>query len=508
MNNERKEYIFNWFIENYSFCWHRNGERLDSSDFTADGLEGTVLFQAMYPRGYREEDKGCISFCLYRSRMDNGPENFPLKYELSVLAADGSTLLSVEYEQTFKKGGCGWVVPKFLQIDEVLLRRKADYLPQDTLSLRCKMWKGEGTSQRVTQICARTCIGIQRISFLHVVESFSAIEPNHKKTVQIRYSTKDESVLSSSVYFTDGECCDRKIMVEITPSSIKQILSKCKFHLLDTSGNVMKCGEADNRSDATRQDIRKLPLALTWKDILNRKGVYLPGDKLSVLCECVFSSGVKLNKIEKILQEIPSVALNQIINDDPNNKSNAFEELSDYPSALDDLKGIYNNKFHTDVELKTKTKSFPAHKIVLCARSPVFKAMMSNDMREKNTDCIKIDDLDDDTTHQLLLFLYSDCLENLQWESAMKLYYAGDKYAIEKMKVLCSAFLRNNLSVSTASELLLLADTHNDYNLKKVVENFILKHEEEVFGSGEWENLIETNPQLVIKTMHLKYRKK
>ncbi|GBN63492.1 hypothetical protein AVEN_10824-1 [Araneus ventricosus] len=146
--------------------------------------------------------------------------------------------------------------------------------------------------------------------------------------------------------------------------------------------------------------------------------------------------------------------------------------------------------------------------MVLCARSPVFKLMMTNDMKEKNTGCIQIDDLENDIVQQLLLFLYSDHLVNLEWESAIKLYYASDKYEVENLKVLCSAFLIDNLSTSTASELLLLADTHNDSDLMKAVEDFIFKHENQVFGSKEWRNLIETNPLLVSKTMCLKYIRK
>ncbi|GBM21627.1 hypothetical protein AVEN_250730-1 [Araneus ventricosus] len=112
-----------------------------------------------------------------------------------------------------------------------------------------------------------------------------------------------------------------------------------------------------------------------------------------------------------------------------------------------------------------------------------------------------------DGLEQLLLFLYTDKLENLQWESAIKLYYAGDKYVIEKLKVICASFLVDKITPSSAIELLLLADAHNDSDFKMAVEDFILKHEEQVFGSEEWEKLIEVNSQLVSKTMLLKYKK-
>ncbi|CAL1281796.1 unnamed protein product [Larinioides sclopetarius] len=175
---------------------------------------------------------------------------------------------------------------------------------------------------------------------------------------------------------------------------------------------------------------------------------------------------------------------------------------------MDEFRALYWEQLLTDVLLHTATKSFPAHKNVLCARSLVFRAMLTNDMKEKNNDCINVEDLENESVQRLLLFLYSDSLEELQWESAMQLYYAACKYAIEKLKVLCSSFLVEDLSTSTASELLLLADTNSDTDLKKIVEDFILEHDEEVFCSDEWDNLSEKNPHLFMKTMKLKYKRK
>lgn len=116
--------------------------------------------------------------------------------------------------------------------------------------------------------------------------------------------------------------------------------------------------------------------------------------------------------------------------------------------------------------------------------------------------------MENDTVQKLLLFLYSDKLENLKWNSAIKLYHAADKYKVEKLKVMCTAFLVSNISVSNVSDLLLLADTHNDPHLKMAVEAFIFKHDEEVFCSDQWRKLIRTNPLLVSKTMCLKYMRK
>ncbi|GBN76572.1 Speckle-type POZ protein [Araneus ventricosus] len=504
MNNGRKERIFLWSIENYSYCWHKNGEVLISPEFTADGFEDTVWNLQLYPRGDRQKSEGYISIFLCRSRVDDGPLDFSVKYEMSILTADGlSTRLNAE--RTFMKGsGYGWI--KFVQMDQILLHRKDYYLLEDTFRVICKIWKGEGNVQEVNEITARTLIGIEEVSFLHLTESFSKLEPNEKKTIQIRSPSKKHCALTSSLYFID-DSSEGKVMVEITPSARNQILAKYEISLLDRSGEKIVCGETDCRLDAARKDIQNLPLSLTRQAILNGKSDFLPEDNLTLSCECVFSTGVEYAKIERTLYEKPFVAFSEISNDvQSKGIYNAAQKLSACPSALDDLKAIYNNQLLTDVELETKAKSFPAHKIWLCARSPVFKTMLTSDMREKNSNSIPIGDLEDDTVQQLLLFLYTDKLEKLCWESATKLYYAGDKYQIEKLKVICSSFLVDNVSTASASELLLMADTHSDSDLKEAVQDFILKHEEQVFGSEEWEKLTEINCQLALKTMLLKYR--
>ncbi|KAF8777719.1 TD and POZ domain-containing protein 5 [Argiope bruennichi] len=508
MSSGRKEYTFLWNIENYSCCWHKNGEKLSSPEFSPDGLGGTSWSLNLWPRGNSYKSRRYISLFLVRSEHDAGPENFDLKFELSILTADESGISSKIYECRYQKGSI-WGWPCFLKRETVLLHRKTEYLPQDTLIVRCKMWKDKGSITELEYCSARTRIGFEKISFLHTIESFSALENEVKKTVQIPSHNKTGCVISSNLYITDVFTNERIVIVEIVPSKSNYILCKQRISLLDISGKKIECVDIDNRLDVAGNGVEYLPLSLTRAEIINRKHEYLPNDELSLLCECIFSTGVEFQKIEATEHELPAISAikNCYQNVCSPKKYNASEKLAACPSILDDLKTIYNKQHLTDVELKTETKSFPAHKLVLCARSSVFNAMLTKDMKEKNTNCIRVDDLDNDTLQQFLHFLYSDNLESLNWESAVKLYDTGDKYAVEKLRVLCSSFLADNINSTTASELLLLADAHNDSDLKKFVENFILEHEEEVFGSDEWEKLIDVNPQLVIKTMHLKYKR-
>ncbi|CAL1297375.1 unnamed protein product [Larinioides sclopetarius] len=393
----------------------------------------------------------------------------------------------------------------FLEMDEIFLRRKADYLPHDILSVRCKIWKGKGEVVRnIGQSSARTRIRVEKISFLHEVQNFSTLETKQKKSAEIRPHSKGEHFISSSLHLTDCSCCEEKISIEIAPSDADQILRKCDLYLLAASGNVKECGKADNRYGIELKSLTTLPLSLTKEAVLNRKREFLPDDKFSLLCKCTFSRGIEFQRIEETVHEMPLAVMQKTNDVARKNTFKALEKIFSYPSGLEDIKALYTNKSLTDVQLKTKTKPFPAHKMVLCARSPVFKRMMTNDMKEKNSDCIEIGDMGDDVVQQLLLFLYSDTVENLQWEMTTQLYYAADKYEVGKLKTVCSSFLLENLTPTNAGELLLLADIHSDGDLKKLTEDFILEHEKEVFGSKEWEKLMETNPVLIMKAMHLK----
>ncbi|CAL1294228.1 unnamed protein product, partial [Larinioides sclopetarius] len=373
------------------------------------------------------------------------------------------------------------------------------------LTVRCKIWNGEGNvALNVGQSSARTRIKVEKISFLHVVQNFSTLEGKQKKTMEVRSHSNGEHFISSSLLFTDCVRCEGNIVIEILPSDADQILRKCDLYLLDGSGNSVECGKAGNRYDNELKNITTLPLSLTRSALLDRKSEYLPDDTFSLRCICTFSRGLEFQTIEEVFHEVP-LAVKQKYNDAlRKNACQASKKISSFASVAEDIKTLYISRCLTDVQVKTKTKSFPAHRIVLCARSPVFKRMMTSDMKERNSDSIEVDDLGDDVLQQLLLFLYSDTVEKLEWEIATQLYYAADKYEIGKLKAVCSSFLLENLSPTTAGELLLLADTHSDGDLKKSVRDFILEHEDQVFGSEEWEKLMETNPVLVMKAMHLK----
>ncbi|GBO07173.1 hypothetical protein AVEN_131384-1, partial [Araneus ventricosus] len=190
------------------------------------------------------------------------------------------------------------------------------------------------------------------------------------------------------------------------------------------------------------------------------------------------------------------------------NATETYEEkLSRHPEVLDDFRSVYQGKIFSNIIVKTKDATFHAHKSVLCASSSALKEAFTKDLRDKPSDTLKMEDLEDDTVSRLLLFLYTDSLEDIEWDTAIKLYHAANVYKIHRLKIKCSCLLLENLGTSKASDLLLLAHQRSDVKLKSVVEDFIFLHDEEIFGSDEWIAFSKANLLLANETMCLKYRK-
>ncbi|GBO44653.1 hypothetical protein AVEN_53545-1 [Araneus ventricosus] len=219
-----------------------------------------------------DEYKGYITLYFGRNPVDDGPEEISLNFELSVLASDRSSHRSSESKFAFKNN-FGFLWTKFVKMDDV---------SQDILTMRCRIWKGEGKVHKFAPICARTRIAVENISFLHVVENFSTVGPNQKKIVELRSHSKKRFVVSSCLYFTCDTCDEGEIIVKITPSYSHHILCERKMFLFDASGNIVGCGESDNRSDAEGKDIQKLPLSITRQVILNKKNEFLK--KIKYIC--------------------------------------------------------------------------------------------------------------------------------------------------------------------------------------------------------------------------------
>lgn len=81
---------------------------------------------------------------------------------------------------------------------------------------------------------------------------------------------------------------------------------------------------------------------------------------------------------------------------------------------------------HGDVRLVVNGQEYPAHRALLSAVSPVFSAMFKAGMSEVNKGKVMIPDLENEAAYELLRFIYSGEVEDLQVDTE-ELLVAADK---------------------------------------------------------------------------------
>lgn len=79
---------------------------------------------------------------------------------------------------------------------------------------------------------------------------------------------------------------------------------------------------------------------------------------------------------------------------------------------------------------------FQISKTILTAHSEVFKAMFENDLNEKSSGVVEIEDTDSKTMIALIEYMHTETVHNLdENEVALDLFKAADKYLIQELKV-------------------------------------------------------------------------
>ncbi|QCD97663.1 elongation factor Tu [Vigna unguiculata] len=131
----------------------------------------------------------------------------------------------------------------------------------------------------------------------------------------------------------------------------------------------------------------------------------------------------------------------------------------------------------SDVNFEVNGEFFSAHKLVLAARSPVFRAQLFGPMKDQNTQCIKVEDMEAPVFKALLHFIYWDSLPdmheltglNSKWAStlmAQHLLAAADRYGLERLRLTCEASLCEDVAINTVATTLALAEQHHCFQLK------------------------------------------
>jgi speckle-type POZ protein len=139
------------------------------------------------------------------------------------------------------------------------------------------------------------------------------------------------------------------------------------------------------------------------------------------------------------------------------------------------------------------------HKNILSARSPVFAAMFSHDLKETSTGRVRIEDFQLEIFKELMHFIYlGRTQEPLKNDNAQPLYEAADKYDIVDLKQDCGRFLLNKICLENAIDLLIWADHNSANEIKEEALKLVVSNGKAISKTKEWEQLTKNYPDLCI----------
>ncbi|KAJ4791552.1 BTB/POZ and MATH domain-containing 2-like protein [Rhynchospora pubera] len=174
----------------------------------------------------------------------------------------------------------------------------------------------------------------------------------------------------------------------------------------------------------------------------------------------------------------------------------------------------------SDVTFKVDGGIFQAHKLVLAARSPIFKAELLGSMKEARSGTIVIEDMKAPVFKAMLHFIYWDSLSEIELQGGgdakqdsvfltEHLLVAADRYGLDRLRLLCEEKLCNCLDRENVINILILAEQHNCSQLKEVCLQFLARPEviQDVFTSDGFQDLIKRYP-LILKELLIQKRKK
>lgn len=163
----------------------------------------------------------------------------------------------------------------------------------------------------------------------------------------------------------------------------------------------------------------------------------------------------------------------------------------------------------SDITFNIDGREFPAHKLILAARSEVFAAMFQHPTKENLTNRITIEDVEPEVFHELLRFVYTGRVSSDKMESlAAGLFIAADKYLLDDLKLECENYLLHNMSPDNCVVLLLHGDLTNPSEHLNGAAKFFRRYTNQVMATDVWKELKIENPALLFNILEFVYRYK
>ena len=167
----------------------------------------------------------------------------------------------------------------------------------------------------------------------------------------------------------------------------------------------------------------------------------------------------------------------------------------------DQIGKLFGEKNFSDVKITCGEEVFDCHRNILSVRSPVFDAMFQSDMIENRSKNVVIKDIKPEVVKDMLYFIYNGATstENVMDEIGRDLLGAADQYQLELLKNNCEEKLCSLLDASNSVELLVLADLHKAFRLRRMALKLVTKNMDAIVNTEVYKDFIAHHPGLTLE---------
>jgi len=161
-----------------------------------------------------------------------------------------------------------------------------------------------------------------------------------------------------------------------------------------------------------------------------------------------------------------------------------------------DMTSLFESGEHTDCVILCNGREFKCLKGILSARSSVFKAMFAHDTTERRIGLVEIKDLDEEIVYEMLFYMYSGNVSDLEGK-ALNLLTAADKYDLLELKQMCEMSLCENLNAENVCEILIVSKLHNCSILQSNALKFMKVNGKQIMAQAGWMEKLQYHPDLL-----------
>ncbi|XP_049853875.1 speckle-type POZ protein-like [Schistocerca gregaria] len=166
-------------------------------------------------------------------------------------------------------------------------------------------------------------------------------------------------------------------------------------------------------------------------------------------------------------------------------------------SPPNDLRSLLESGLGADVSVVAADGQLPAHSSVLVAQSSVFDVLL-----RRGKELILIPDMPVDVVQQLLTFLYTDEVPQLQ-SVAPQLLVLADRFELHVLKEMCEQYLVEDLRVENTVPYCVLALRYSCPHLRKAAIEYFARHALPVLGSQGWVQELRKDPRPLMEISRL-----